>query len=129
VPTPENFGTSGQPPVHPELLDWLASEYFRLGWSRKQMIRSIVLSSTYRQASTHRDELREKDPHNTLLARQNRFRVEAEVVRDLALSTSGLLDARMGGPSVVPPFPRELPTGQFTQESLKLPGKDHHRRG
>jgi hypothetical protein len=129
VPTAENFGTSGQPPTHPELLDWLASEYVRLGWSRKAMIRTLVLSSAYRQASTHRDDLKEKDPNNVLLARQNRFRVEAEIVRDLALAASGLLEPRLGGPSIVPPFPRELPTGQFTAEALKLPTKERHRRG
>jgi hypothetical protein len=113
VPTPGNFGISGQPPTNPELLDWLASEFVRLGWSRKEMIRTIVLSSAYRQVSSPR----------------TRFRVEAEIVRDLALSVSGLLRHQRGGPSVVPPFPRELPIGQFTAEALKMPTKDYHRRG
>lgn len=125
VPTPENFGTSGQLPVHAELLDWLAAEYVRLGWSRKAMIRTIVFSAAYRQASIQRDD----DPKNLLMGRQNRFRVEAEIVRDLALSVSGLLDRRLGGPSIVPPFPRELPTGQFTAEALKMPTGERHRRG
>jgi hypothetical protein len=93
------------------------------------LLRSIVLSSTYRQASRHRQELKEQDPHNRLLARQDRFRVEAEVVRDLALDAGGLLDRRIGGPSIVPPFPRELPTGQFTAEALKMPTREWHRRG
>ena len=129
VPTPENFGTSGEPPSHPELLDWLASEFVRLGWSRKKLIRTIVLSSTYRQASIVREHEGEKDPKNQLLHRQNRFRVEAEIVRDLALSTSGLLDLKIGGPSIVPPFPKALPTGQFTAEALKMPTKEKNRRG
>lgn len=129
VPTPENFGTSGEPPSHPELLDWLASEFVRLGWSRKQMIRTIVLSSTYRQASLIRDDARVKDPKNQLLHRQNRLRVDAEIVRDLALATSGLLDRKLGGPSIVPPFPKALPTGQFTAEALKMPTKEKNRRG
>jgi Protein of unknown function (DUF1553)/Protein of unknown function (DUF1549) len=129
VPTPENFGTSGEPPSHPELLDWLANEFVRLGWSRKKLIRTIVLSSTYRQASTIREDIGEKDPKNQLLHRQNRFRVEAEIVRDLALSVSGLLDPKLGGPSIVPPFPKALPTGQFTAEALKMPTKEKNRRG
>lgn len=129
VPTPENFGTSGEPPSHPELLDWLAGEFVRLGWSRKQMIRTILLSSTYRQASQIRDDVREKDPKNQLLHRQNRLRVEAEIVRDLALATSGLLDNKIGGPSIVPAFPKALPTGQFTAEALKMPTKEKNRRG
>jgi hypothetical protein len=128
VRTPENFGTSGEAPTHPELLDWLASQLVRSGWSRKALIRTIVLSSAYRQSSRHRPELKDKDPDNRLLARQERFRVEAEVVRDGALAAAGLLDRRRGGPSVVPPFPRELATGQFTAEALRMPTKDYHRR-
>lgn len=129
VPTPENFGTSGEPPTHPELLDWLATEFVRLGWSRKKLIRTIVMSSTYRQAPITRDEMCEKDPKNLQLHRQNRFRVEAEIVRDLALSVSDLLDPKIGGPSIVPPFPKALPTGQFTAEALKMPTKEKNRRG
>ncbi len=88
----------GDPPSHPELLDWLASEYVRCGWSRKAMIRKIVCSATYRQSSRARPELAERDPKNQLLARQNRFRLEAEPVRDTILATSGLLNQRIGGP-------------------------------
>ena len=88
----------GDPPSHPELLDWLASEYLRCGWSRKAMIRKIVCSATYRQSSHPRAELAERDPKNQLLARQNRYRLEAEPVRDAILATSGLLDLRIGGP-------------------------------
>ncbi|MED5199950.1 MAG: DUF1549 domain-containing protein, partial [Gemmatimonadota bacterium] len=91
VRTMNDFGVRGERPVYPELLDWLAVEYRRLEWSRKKMIETIVTSATYQQASAHREELREIDPTNKLLARQNRFRVEAEIVRDLCLSVSGLL--------------------------------------
>lgn len=129
IPTPENFGASGEPPAHPELLDWLASELVRQDWSRKAIIRTIVLSHAYRQSSIYRPDLRPRDPNNRLLARQNRFRVEAEIVHDLALSAAGLLRSQVGGPSFVPPFPRELPVGQFTAEALKQPTKERHRRG
>ena len=105
VRTMNDFGVRGERPVHPELLDWLAAHYRRLGWSRKKMIETIVTSATYQQASAHREELREIDPTNKLLARQNRFRVEAEIVRDLCLSVSGLLSDKFGGPSVFPPLP------------------------
>ncbi|HKQ77212.1 MAG TPA: DUF1553 domain-containing protein, partial [Blastocatellia bacterium] len=90
---------------HPELLDWLAGEFIRRGWSLKSMSRLIVMSATYRQASVARKDLNEVDPRNLLLARQERLRVEAEIVRDAALSASGLLNARIGGPSVRPPQP------------------------
>jgi mono/diheme cytochrome c family protein len=129
VPTPENFGTNGEPPTHPELLDWLASEFVRAGWSRKALLRTVLLSSVYRQSSATRPDLAKLDPGNRLLARQGRFRVEAEVVRDLALAASGLLDRKIGGPSIVPPFPEGMPTGQFSAEGMKLPGGDRHRRG
>ncbi|MBX3444736.1 MAG: PSD1 domain-containing protein [Planctomyces sp.] len=105
VPTMNDFGTRGDPPTHPELLDWLAAEFQSRGWSRKTLIRQIVLSRTYRQSSTERPELRDLDPQNSLYARQNRFRVEAEAVRDAALAASGLLQDRLGGPSVFPPLP------------------------
>jgi hypothetical protein len=105
VETEEDFGTQGTPPTHPELLDWLAGEFIRQGWSMKAMHRLIVNSATYRQASDARKDLSETDPRNLLLARQERFRVEAEIVRDAALSASGLLNPRIGGPSVRPPQP------------------------
>src|SRR5690606_24520072 len=95
----------GEAPTHPQLLDWLASEFVNRGWSRKQLIKLIVMSRTYRQSSAHRPELVDTDPENRLLYRQNRFRVEAEIVRDLALAASGLLERRVGGPSVFPPLP------------------------
>lgn len=105
VKTAGDFGVRGEQPTHPELLDWLASEFIRQGWSRKALIKTIVLSQTYQQSSAHRPELVEVDPENRWLSRQNRFRVEAEIVRDLCLAASGLLDRRIGGPSVFPPLP------------------------
>lgn len=130
VSTPENFGRNGEPPSHPELLDWLASELMDEGWSRKRLIRTIVLSHTYRQSSIQaRDsKLLIEDPENSLLSRQNRFRVEAEIVRDLALDASGLLDRKRGGPSVVPPFPDGLLSHHLTAEELKHPTGEHRRR-
>jgi mono/diheme cytochrome c family protein len=105
VETEEDFGAQGAQPTHPELLDWLSGEFIRHGWSMKAMHRLIVTSATYRQASAARKDLIEIDPRNLLLARQERLRVEAEIVRDAALSASGLLNARIGGPSVRPPQP------------------------
>src|SRR5690606_4782254 len=96
VKTAGDFGVRGEAPTHPQLLDWLASEFVNRGWSRKQLIKLIVMSRTYRQSSAHRPELVDTDPENRLLYRQNRFRVEAEIVRDLALAASGLLERRVG---------------------------------
>ncbi len=131
VRTPDDFGTRGEPPTHPELLDWLAVEFSARGWSRKEMIRLIVTSKTYRQSSRMRPELRDVDPLNRLLARQNRFRVEAEVIRDLFLNASGLLSTRIGGPSVRPPLPsgvRELGYANSVQWP-ESKGDDRYRRG
>lgn len=105
VETEEDFGTQGSPPTHPELLDWLSGEFIKRGWSLKAMHRLIVTSATYRQSSQARRDLADIDPRNLLLARQERFRVEAEIVRDAALSASGLLNPKIGGPSVRPPQP------------------------
>ena len=102
VKTTENFGSQGEPPVHPELLDWMATEFIRTGWDIRAMQRLIVTSAAYRQDSRVTPALLEKDPENRLLARGPRFRLPAEVVRDNALSVSGLLDGRVGGPSVFP---------------------------
>jgi len=132
VGTPENFGLQGDPPTHPDLLDWLATEFVSTGWSRKRLIRTIVTSATYRQSSRHRGDLAERDPGNALLARQNRHRVEAEVVRDLGLAVSGLLNPALGGPSVQPPLPTALlDRPEFKSERLMTPsrGADRHRRG
>jgi mono/diheme cytochrome c family protein len=130
VETENDFGTQGRLPTHPELLDWLAAEFVRSGWSTKTMHRLIVTSAAYRQASTARSELAEKDPNNLLLGRQNRLRVEAEIVRDAALCASGLLCDKIGGPGVYPPQPKEL--FSFTQASKGWPesrGEDRYRRG
>jgi mono/diheme cytochrome c family protein len=102
VETSEDFGTQGELPSHPELLDWLATEFIRQGWSQKAMHRLIVTSATYRQSSRVTPELLERDPFNRLLARGPRFRMDAEMLRDQALAASGLLNPQIGGPSVFP---------------------------
>src|SRR6185503_18524788 len=92
-------------PTHPELLDWLAVRFMDGGWSQKAIHRLIVTSAVYRQSSQPRPDIgEERDPGNTLLARQSRFRVEAETIRDAALTASGLLNPTLGGPSVFPPI-------------------------
>jgi hypothetical protein len=108
VKTSENFGVQGEPPVHPELLDWLATEFTRTGWDVKAMQRLIVTSATYRQSSRITPALLENDPENRLLARGPRLRLPAETVRDNALAVSGLLSADIGGPSVFPYQPKGL---------------------
>jgi hypothetical protein len=130
VETDEDFGTQGSPPTHPELLDWLARTFIERGWSMKAMHRLIATSATYRQSSKARPDLIERDPRNLLLARQERVRVEAEVVRDAALSASGLLDRTIGGPSVFPPQAEGVYA--FTQNSKKWvaeTGSNRFRRG
>jgi hypothetical protein len=106
--TPEDFGRQADQPTHPELLDWLAVEFMDKGWSLKNLHRLIVNSATYRQSSKVTKELYERDPYNRLLARGPRFRVEGEIVRDIALAASGLLNGKVGGPSVFPPSPEFL---------------------
>jgi len=108
VSTSEDLGSQCEPPTHPELLDWLAVEFMDRGWSLKQMHRLIVGSATYRQSSTTSPELLARDPFNRLLARGARVRVEGEIVRDIAMSASGLLNPKLGGPSVYPPAPEFL---------------------
>jgi hypothetical protein len=98
----DDMGLQGEYPSHPELLDWLAVEFMESGWDVKHMVELIVTSNTYRQSSMPRPDAATKDPYNRLLARQNRIRLEAEQVRDNALSVSGLLVAQVGGPSVKP---------------------------
>ena len=107
VLTEEDFGAQGSLPTHPELLEWLAAE-FRSHWSQKQLLKTIVMSATYRQASTVTPEKLESDPDNVLLSRGARFRLPAEAVRDQALVVSGLLSRKMFGPSVFPPQPEGL---------------------
>ncbi|MES2737304.1 MAG: PSD1 and planctomycete cytochrome C domain-containing protein [Verrucomicrobiota bacterium] len=108
VDTPEDFGLQGSLPSHPELLDWLAAEFMDKGWSNKELHRLILTSATYRQESKVTPALLEKDPYNRLLARGPRFRVEGEVVRDIQLAVSGLLNPQLGGRSVMPPAPEYL---------------------
>ena len=108
VETIEDFGLQGAYPSHPELLDWLAMEYPKMGWDTKALMKLILTSSTYRQSSKVSPELAERDPNNRLLARMTRFRLPAEMIRDQALFTSGLLVERIGGPSVKPYQPEGL---------------------
>lgn len=130
VETEEDFGTQGSPPSHPELLDWLACELRDSGWNLKHIHRLIVTSETYRQTSNVSPGLLAKDPANVLLARGPRFRMEAEMIRDLALTASGLLDAKIGGPSVMPYQPDGVWDSPFSGESWKpAQGGDQYRRG
>ncbi len=108
VETTEDFGAQGALPSHPELLDWLAAEFVRTGWDQQAMLKQIVLSAAYRQSSRVTHELLEKDPRNRLLSRGPRYRLSAESVRDNALFVSGLLVAKVGGPSVKPYQPDGL---------------------
>jgi hypothetical protein len=110
VATPDDFGTQGEPPSHPELLDHLATRLIQSGWSRKALIRAIVCSATYRQESARRTDLDAIDPNNRWLHRQNRFRLEAEIVRDVTYATAGLLDRTMGGPGIRPAVPESFQT-------------------
>jgi hypothetical protein len=129
VSTPDDFGATGDPPSHPELLDWLATEFMRGGWSRKELLRLIVTSATYRQSSAQRADLLETDPLNRLLARQSRLRLEAEILRDAFLQTSGLLDPKIGGPSIRPPLPGDVfDVGRSVKWDVSQ-GGDRYRRG
>jgi mono/diheme cytochrome c family protein len=130
VETENDFGTQGTPPSHPELLDWLATEFVARGWSLKAMHRLIATSKAYRQSSHARPELDKVDPANRLLARQSRLRLDAEVIRDAALSVAGLLSGKVGGPSVYPPQPDGVMTlGQMKRPWVVSDGPDRYRRG
>ena len=126
-----DFGVRGDAPTHPALLDWLAGEFVRRKWSRKEMIRLITQSATYQQASVHRPELARTDPNNHLLHRQNRFRVEAEIVRDLTLGASGQLSRKVGGESVYPPLPLGVAQLSYANNFkwAVSGGEDRYRRG
>jgi hypothetical protein len=135
VETENDFGTQGSPPTHPELLDWLACEFMRptsanaRPWSLKHLHRLIVGGATYRQSSKVRPELAAIDPNNRLLARQSRVRLDAEIVRDVALSVSGLLAPELGGPPVFPPQPNGVMSlGQSNREWRASTGARRHRR-
>jgi hypothetical protein len=130
VETSEDFGTQGTPPSHPELLDWLATEFMHQGWSQKTIHKLIVLSATYRQSSDAAQTLVERDPYNRLLARGPRFRLEAETVRDSVLAASGLLSLKIGGPSVFPPQPDGIWDIPYSSEKwTPSGGEDRYRRG
>ena len=130
VETAEDFGSQGDPPSHPELLDWMATEFMRDGWSPKKMLRLIVTSATYRQSSQAPPQLEERDPYNRLLARGPRFRVEAETVRDLALEASGLLSAKIDGPSVFPYQPEGVWDLVYNDDKWVMSAaEDRYRRG
>ncbi len=131
VTTPEDFGLRCEMPSHPELLDWLACEFMDSGWSIKHLNRLIVASATYRQASRVTPELYARDPANHLLARGPRFRVEGEIVRDIALAASGLLHPVMGGRSIYPPAPEFLfqPPASYGPKTWKEDiGPERYRR-
>ena len=139
VETQEDFGTQGQPPSNQALLDWLAVEFRdprtgpepRQPWDMKRLIKLIVTSAAYRQSSRVTPEVLEKDPRNRLISRGPRRRLEAELVRDQALALSGLLSAKMFGPSIFPPQPDGLWQAAFNGERTwpASTGEDKYRRG
>lgn len=131
VATSEEFGSQGELPSHPELLDWLATELHRLDWDLKAFVRTLVLSRTYRQASTVDEALLARDPQNRLLARGPRFRLTAEMVRDQALAAGGLLSNKMYGPPVRPPQPKLNLKAAFSGgiDWETSDGEDRYRRG
>ena len=130
VTTLEDFGFQSEAPSHPELLDWLAVEFMKSGWSTKRLHRLIVTSATYRQSSKVSAESAAKDPANVLLSRGSRFRLEAEIIRDASLKASGLLSVKMGGPGVYPPQPASVTTeGTYGKVEWKTSeGEDRYRR-
>jgi hypothetical protein len=131
VATLEDFGMQGEKPSHPELLDYLASQVVEQKWSLKALHKFIVMSATYRQSSKARPELKDRDPLNLLLTRQNRLRLEAEIVRDNALACSGLLTRTVGGPSVRPPQPPGISELTYADSAkwVTSVGPDRYRRG
>ncbi|MBC6954384.1 MAG: DUF1553 domain-containing protein [Leptolyngbya sp. PLA2] len=129
VETSEDFGVQGTLPSHPELLDWLATGLVRDGWSVKRLVRSIVMSATYRQSSVATAAALERDPGNRLLARGPRFRLDAETIRDQSLAVSGLLSRKMYGPSVFPPQPEGVWSIVYNADRWETSGgEDRYRR-
>jgi hypothetical protein len=130
VESAEEFGNQGDPPSHPELLDWLATEYIRTDWDTKAILRRIVTSAAYQQSSTANDELQGRDPDNRLVARGPRVRLPAETVRDQALFVSGLLSKKLYGPPVHPPQPTNGLAAAFgpSTDWETSRGEDRHRR-
>ena len=133
VPTAEDFGTQGDAPSHPQLLDWLATEFVRLEWDTHALLRTILTSRAYRQDSAVTPARAAADPDNVLLSRGARGRITAESVRDVALASSGLLSKVVGGPSVFPPQPAEVFGDHFIEGGFKRwptsEGSDRYRRG
>jgi mono/diheme cytochrome c family protein len=130
VETSEDFGSQGAAPSHLELLDWLAVTFVEQGWHLKRLHREIAMSAAYRQSSAVVPALAERDPYNRLLARGPRFRVEAEMVRDIALTASGLLSEKLGGPSVFPPQPDGIWQNPYSSDRwIPSTGEDRYRRG
>lgn len=129
VETENDFGLQGTVPSHPELLDWLAVEFRENGWNFKELLRTIMTSHTYMQSSNHRNDVAAIDPLNVYWAKQNRLRLEAEIVRDVALSASGLLSPKMYGAPVRPPIPDGIMTvGQSQRKWVASQGEDRYRR-
>lgn len=130
VETSEDFGTRAAVPEYRELLDWLAVDFMEHGWSHQHLIRTILASATYQQSSKATPELLERDPRNRYLSRGPRFRMEAEVVRDNALSIAGLLHRKIGGPSIYPPVPQSVLDYNFVRPAYWLPptGPERYRR-
>jgi len=131
VTTPEDFGVKGEPPTHPELLDWLALHFIENGWSMKQTIKTIVMSATYRQSSRLTPRLAKLDPRNAFYARGPRFRLAAETIRDNALAIAGLLSAGKGGPPIKPFQPDGVwrKVGGDSYKYVVSPGEKKYRRG
>lgn len=130
VETSEDFGTRAPLPEYRQLLDWLAVDFMEHGWSQKHLIKTIVTSATYQQSSVETKLLRERDPRNHFLARGPRFRAEAEVVRDIALTVSGLITHKIGGPAMIPPVPQNVLDYNYVYPSYWKPteGPDRYRR-
>src|SRR6185295_16397288 len=130
VATSEEFGSQGELPSHPELLDWLATELVRLKWDMKAFVKLLVTSAAYRQSSKVTPDLEARDPDNRLLARGPRFRLSAETVRDQALFASGLLSSKLYGPPVQPPQPALGLSAAFGSKVdwQTSPGDDRYRR-
>ena len=127
APMPSEFGVRAEPPTHPELLDWLAGEFIARGWSIKQMHKLILLSATYQQSTQPSAAALARDPENKLFSRQNRARLEGEVIRDSLLAISGKLNAKVGGPSVFPPIPADI-TKSSKNWTASAETADHARR-
>ena len=129
VATEEDFGIQGEPPTHPQLLDWLATEFVRSGWDVKAMLTTMVTSATYQQTSNITPDRLKADPDNALLSRGPRFRLSAEMLRDQALTASGLLSAKMGGPPVMPWQPEGIWQVVYSSKQWETsPGEDRYRR-